>query len=64
MLADPADARSRRVRLTDLGRARQKEARLLWERMQARFEETFGPSQTAALREALLQLATLKLHIP
>lgn len=62
MLPDPADARSRRVRLTAQGRTRQAEARLLWEKMQARFEETFGPSQTAALREALLQLATMKLH--
>jgi hypothetical protein len=30
--------------------------------MQDRFETTFGPTQTAALREALVTLATLKLH--
>jgi len=62
MLADPADARSRRVRLTTQGVTRQAEARRLWLKMQDRFEETFGSSQTAALREALLQLATLKFH--
>lgn len=64
MLADRADARSRRVHLTPQGITRHAEAKRLWQKMQARFEETFGPSQTAALREALLQLATLKFHQP
>lgn len=60
--ADAADARSRRVHLTRLGRARHAKAKTLWQKMQDHFEAIFGLSQTAALREALLQLATLKLH--
>lgn len=59
--ADAGDARSRRVRLTRQGRARHAKAKILWQKMQDRFETTFGPTQTAALREALLTLATLKL---
>jgi DNA-binding MarR family transcriptional regulator len=54
------DARRRRIRLTSKGRAKLKEAAVLWQKMQARFESAFGSKATADLRTALLTLATTK----
>ncbi len=44
-----ADARSRRVSLTDAGRAKRQEARQAWQRAQAALNERLGLSRVAAL---------------
>jgi DNA-binding MarR family transcriptional regulator len=48
-----ADRRARIVTITPDGLARMKVALPLWEGVQARFEEKFGPKQAARLRASL-----------
>ncbi|MBB5371754.1 MULTISPECIES: MarR family winged helix-turn-helix transcriptional regulator [unclassified Janthinobacterium] len=53
---DEHDGRSRRVSLTPSGRAKLKQANLLWRKAQTRFEKTYGPERSAALRLALADI--------
>ena len=50
---DPADRRNRLISLTRAGRARLAESDALWDTAQRSFEVAFGPSKTAALRNAM-----------
>ncbi len=51
------DRRERRIVLTRQGKAKYREAKVLWERAQARFHEVFGSEQATALRSVLLGIA-------
>ncbi len=53
---DAKDGRSRRVALTPSGRAKLREANLLWRKAQARFERIYGPDRAEALRFALAEI--------
>lgn len=53
---DPLDRRSRRVELTEAGRAKLAESNLLWQVAQRRFEEVYGPERAATLRVALAEI--------
>lgn len=53
VLVDTEDRRSRRIILTDRGKAKLEESNALWARAQAGFETAFGPEQSAALRSSL-----------
>ncbi|WP_144630921.1 MarR family winged helix-turn-helix transcriptional regulator [Bordetella genomosp. 13] len=55
---DENDRRSRRVRLTRAGRARLKQARVLWDGAHRRFEETFGADNAHQLRAVLDAIAS------
>ena len=63
LLRSDVDGRQREVRLTDLGRTRQVEAKRLWRAAQNEINRTLGPSQTASLH-ALFDglIATLDEH--
>ncbi len=50
---DPADARQRRLILTEQGSERLDRARPAWAAAQARFEQGFGPERAAQLRADL-----------
>ncbi len=58
---DPADARSRRIALTEEGGLRLAQARLAWAAAQAHFEHGFGPERTMLLHRELaaVQAATI-----
>jgi len=58
---DPADARSRRLALTEEGRLRLAQARPAWAAAQARFEQGFGPERAVRLHGELaaVQAATI-----
>lgn len=53
---DPVDRRSRRVELTDNGKAKLAEADKLWRTAQDRFEQVYGVERAAALRFALAEI--------
>jgi DNA-binding MarR family transcriptional regulator len=53
LVADPRDRRSKKVVLTEAGRARLEAARLLWREAQARFETAFGVEDAAGFRAVL-----------
>jgi len=53
LAADPRDRRSRRLRLTDQGRALLTEARPAWIEAQRHIEDALGPSAAPALHAAL-----------
>jgi DNA-binding MarR family transcriptional regulator len=53
---DPLDGRSRRVVLTETGRAKLAESNQLWRTAQSRFEEVYGADRAAALRLALAEI--------
>ena len=55
---DPADARQRRLILTEQGRERLDRARPAWATAQARFEQGFGVERAAQLRADLAGAAT------
>lgn len=55
-MKDAKDGRSRRVSLTASGRAKLNEANLLWRKAQVRFEKTYGPDRSEALRFALADI--------
>ncbi len=57
LVQDASDRRSRRVKLTKMGRARIAAGRPLWEAAQARFESEFGKQAAADLRGVLLKIA-------
>jgi enoyl-CoA hydratase/carnithine racemase len=50
---DPRDRRNRVISLTQKGRAKLRESELLWARAQKKFDKSYGPAASAALREAL-----------
>jgi DNA-binding MarR family transcriptional regulator len=50
---DPADRRSRTLRITAAGRARVRKAKALWQAAQAQFEATLGVKPAAELRQRL-----------
>jgi DNA-binding MarR family transcriptional regulator len=52
-----SDRRSKQVALTAHGNARLAEARGLWSTAQARFDDDFGASNAAVLRDVLLAIA-------
>jgi DNA-binding MarR family transcriptional regulator len=54
---DEADRRSRRVKLTSVGRSRFAAARPLWSEAQQRFENGFGKRAAAELRSVLATVA-------
>ena len=54
---DPGDRRSRRLAVTEQGRALFEQARPAWQAAQAQFERSFGRDESAALR-ALLRNVT------
>jgi DNA-binding MarR family transcriptional regulator len=58
VVVDPADKRSRLVKLTALGQAKLEESRRLWQKAQHRFEVTFGAEQASALRRSLALIAS------
>jgi DNA-binding MarR family transcriptional regulator len=58
VFVDQKDKRSRLVRLTDLGEAKLAESLDLWKNAQYRFESSFGPEQSGALRAALTLIAS------
>lgn len=53
---DEEDGRSRRVELTEAGRAKLTESNRLWRRAQERFESAYGSERAAALRIALAEI--------
>lgn len=53
LVADPADRRVKRVRLTALGEAKQAELLERWRVAQARFDAVFGAEKSADIRRAL-----------
>lgn len=53
---DPLDGRSRRVALTEKGRAKLTESRRLWKEAQRRFEAAYGAERAAALRRSLADI--------
>lgn len=55
---DPADRRSRLVKLTAAGRKKLEATDALWERAQASFEAALGVPESEALRSALRVLAS------
>jgi DNA-binding MarR family transcriptional regulator len=54
---DPADRRSRRVKLTRAGQSRIAAARPLWSAAQQQFEDDFGKRAAAELRNVLVSIA-------
>ncbi|MNN76681.1 hypothetical protein D3C81_1930830 [compost metagenome] len=56
MTRDPLDGRSRRVELTETGRAKLVESRRLWKDAQSRFEAAYGAERAAALRRSLADI--------
>ncbi len=58
------DRRERLVTLTPLGAERLTAARGSWNDAQARFEQAFGPGESAALRATLARIAALRLDDP
>ena len=57
LVQDEADRRSRRIKLTKVGRARLAAALPLWSAAQARFESGFGKRAAAELRTVLTTIA-------
>lgn len=53
---DELDGRSRRVELTQAGRAKLAESNRLWRRAQDRFETVYGTERAAALRFSLAEI--------
>ena len=53
------DRRSRVVALTEVGRAKLRQARPAWQAAQERFEAAFGTENSAALRTTMVRLARL-----
>ncbi len=58
LVADAADRRAKRVRLTESGRTKQQEATVLWRKAQDRFDEIYGERQSREIREALAVIAS------
>lgn len=58
LVANEDDRRSRRIVLTETGRARLAEARVLWKQAQERFEAAFGADHAAALRATLAEITS------
>jgi DNA-binding MarR family transcriptional regulator len=58
VVVDPADKRSRLIKLTALGTAKLEESLQLWQNAQHRFEATFGPEQAGELRRSLALIAS------
>lgn len=54
-----SDKRARIVTLTPKGRRKCEEAAASWSEAQRRFEQVYGLKNTAGLREALFQVASL-----
>ncbi len=65
-LGEGADARSRSVAITDAGRAKHMEAKVMWRIAQRKLNELFGVEQVASLHalldQSLLQLQQGALH--
>ena len=57
---DATDRRRRHVKLTRTGRSRFAAAQPLWDRAQARFEDSFGKQQAAELRAVLVKIARIR----
>nr|WP_245181270.1 MarR family winged helix-turn-helix transcriptional regulator [Sinorhizobium mexicanum] len=57
LVPDRNDRRVKRVRLTPLGLRKQEEALALWAEAQARFEKSYGKTQSEALRKDLNLIA-------
>jgi DNA-binding MarR family transcriptional regulator len=56
--ADPRDRRNRLISLTAEGRAKLRESERLWARAQKKFDKSYGPAASEALREALALIAS------
>ena len=57
---DPESRRTRRVVLTEAGRAKLAETAPLWAKAQGRFEATFGADEAATLRGSLAVIASIE----
>jgi DNA-binding MarR family transcriptional regulator len=55
---DPRDRRNRVISLTKEGRAKLRESERLWMRAQKKFDKSYGPGASEALREALALIAS------
>lgn len=55
-IRDEKDGRSRRVEMTEVGRAKLAESNPLWRRAQVRFETVYGTERAVALRFALAEI--------
>jgi DNA-binding MarR family transcriptional regulator len=55
---DPRDRRNRVVSLTEEGRAKLRESERLWASAQRKFDKSYGPAASEALREALALIAS------
>jgi DNA-binding MarR family transcriptional regulator len=58
LVADPADRRVKRVRLTAEGEAKQAELVERWRVAQSRFDEVFGKEQSEGIRKALAYISS------
>ena len=61
---DPADRRSRRLVVTERGRALLEQARPAWQAAQLQFEKSFGRDESAALRALLRTVTKTRLAAP
>ena len=61
---DPADRRSRRLVVTERGRALLEQARPAWQAAQLQFEKSFGRDESAALRALLRTVTKTRLASP
>lgn len=58
LVADPADRRVKRVRLTALGQVKQAELVERWKVAQSRFDAVYGAEKSAEIRQALALIAS------
>ncbi|AXV14980.1 MarR family transcriptional regulator [Neorhizobium sp. SOG26] len=58
LVPDEQDRRVKRVRLTPVGRAKQKEVATRWKEAQRRFDEVFGEDRSAELRRTLALISS------
>ncbi|MCK8781529.1 MarR family winged helix-turn-helix transcriptional regulator [Rhizobium sp. NTR19] len=58
LVPDEQDRRVKRVRLTPLGRAKQKEVAARWKKAQRRFDEVFGEDRSVELRRTLALISS------
>lgn len=58
LVPDEQDRRVKRVRLTSVGRAKQKEVAARWKEAQRRFDEVFGEDRSVELRRTLALISS------
>jgi DNA-binding MarR family transcriptional regulator len=58
-----SDRREREITLTDAGKTKEAEGRVVWERAQQQFEAIFGKEDALAMRRIMYRVTTLDLEI-